>query len=95
MLDGGRFEVERQTLDPRLASGGRPAAPLRTCPAPMPGAVVIACMGRRRRGAPRASDLIVIESMKLETALKAPRDGVIAAIAFGDKLRSRRGACHV
>jgi biotin carboxyl carrier protein len=27
--------------------------------------------------------IIVIESMKLETAIKAPRDGVIAEIAFG------------
>lgn len=47
--------------------------------APMPG-TVIAVSAKQGQAVARGDTLLVIESMKLETAVKAPRDGVIAAL---------------
>lgn len=49
--------------------------------APMPGVVVslsVQCGDPVRRGEP----MMVIESMKLETVIRAPRDGHVATVAF-------------
>jgi biotin carboxyl carrier protein len=45
----------------------------------MPG-VVIAVHAAEGQTVARGDTLVVIESMKLETAIKAPRDGVIATV---------------
>jgi biotin carboxyl carrier protein len=74
-LDGRSFEAK--LLDPRSqASGGSGQDSVR---APMPGAVISVhkAVGDR---VSRGETIITIESMKLQTALLAPRDGVIAAI---------------
>jgi len=47
--------------------------------APMPG-VVIAVLVKDGETVVRGDTLVVIESMKLETAVKAPRDGTIASV---------------
>ena len=73
-LDGRSFEAK--LLDPRSEEAGGGQDCVR---APMPGAEITvhkAVGDRVLRGEP----LITIESMKLQTALPAPRDGVIAAI---------------
>lgn len=50
-----------------------------TIAAPMPG-TVIAVNARAGDAIARGETLLVIESMKLETAVKAPRDGVVEAV---------------
>jgi biotin carboxyl carrier protein len=74
-LDGRSFEAK--LLDPRseqAAAGGQDSVK-----APMPGAVISLhkAVGDRVL---RGETIVTIESMKLQTALPAPRDGVIAAI---------------
>lgn len=49
--------------------------------APMPG-LVVDVHAAAGQAVERGAALITIESMKLQTVLAAPRDGVIAAIAF-------------
>jgi biotin carboxyl carrier protein len=79
-LDGQAYEVS--LLDPVIhlgeEAGGVAADVVR---APMPGAVIDAPKAVGDAVA-EGDVIIVIESMKLETAIKAPRDGVIAEIAF-------------
>ncbi len=50
-----------------------------TVVAPMPG-TVIAVNAKAGQAIARGDTLLVIESMKLETAVKAPRDGVVEAV---------------
>src|SRR5262245_28135053 len=50
--------------------------------APMPG-TVIAVSAKPGAAIARGDTLLVIESMKLETAIKAPRDGVVEAVHVG------------
>ena len=74
-VDGRSFEA--RLLDPRSEqSGGGGQDHVK---APMPGAVISLhkAVGDHVL---RGETLITIESMKLQTALPAPRDGVIAAI---------------
>lgn len=75
-LGGRTFEVGQ--VD-RFSGGGAAGGGQNTLRAPMPGAVVSVHHQpgtRVKRGEP----LVTIESMKLQTALPAPRDGVVAAI---------------
>lgn len=79
-LDGQAYEVS--LLDPVLhlgeEAGGSTADVVK---APMPGAVID--VPKAVGDAVSEGDVVVvIESMKLETAIKAPRDGVIAEIGF-------------
>lgn len=80
-LEGRGFEA--RLLDPRSAEAGGSAED--NVKSPMPGAVVSLhkVVGDRVM---RGETIVTIESMKLQTALPAPRDGVIAAIlrAEGD-----------
>lgn len=75
-IDGRTYEAK--VVDPRdeaeAAGGG-----LDHVKAPMPGAVVSV---HKRPGDPvaRGETLVTIESMKLQTALGSPRDGVVARI---------------
>ncbi|MGV3553427.1 biotin/lipoyl-containing protein [Rhizobium sp.] len=72
-------------VDPRSESseGGSGSGSIR---APMPGSVV--SIDKRAGDAVKRGELVLtIESMKLQTALTAPRDGIIAAVlrAEGEK----------
>jgi acetyl/propionyl-CoA carboxylase alpha subunit len=59
--------------------------------APMPG-VVIAVHVKEGQSVSAGDTLMVIESMKLETAIKAWRDGAIAAVNVGVGQTFQRGA---
>ena len=59
--------------------------------APMPG-VVIAVNVKGGQAVSAGETLMVIESMKLETAIKAWRDGVVAAVHVGVGQTFQRGA---
>jgi biotin carboxyl carrier protein len=59
--------------------------------APMPG-VVIAVHVKEGQPVSSGDTLMVIESMKLETAIKAWRDGVVAAVHVGVGQAFQRGA---
>jgi biotin carboxyl carrier protein len=80
-LEGRSFEA--RLLDPRSTKGGESAVD--NVKSPMPGAVISVHKAAGDRVS-RGETLVTIESMKLQTALPAPRDGVIAAIlcAEGD-----------
>ena len=80
-IDGAAHRIEWRDAVSQLAdaagdSGGD------TMRAPMPGSVIVvnAAVG----DAVAAGDVVlIIESMKLETAIRAPRAGVLAAVHFG------------
>ena len=74
-LDGRSFEAK--LLDPRSVEAGGSGQD--SVKAPMPGAV-ISLHKAVRDHVLRGEAIVTIESMKLQTALPAPRDGVIAAI---------------
>lgn len=59
--------------------------------APMPGVVIAIHVGEGQRVAP-GETLIVIESMKLETAIKAWREGDVAAVHVAVGQAFQRGA---
>lgn len=62
-----------------------------TAEAPMPGVVIAVHVGEGQRVAP-GETLLVIESMKLETAIKAWRDGDVAAVHVAVGQAFQRGA---
>ncbi len=62
-----------------------------TAEAPMPGVVIAVHVGEGQRVAP-GETLVVIESMKLETAIKAWRDGDVAAVHVAVGQAFQRGA---
>jgi biotin carboxyl carrier protein len=62
-----------------------------TAEAPMPGVVVAVHVGEGQHVAP-GETLVVIESMKLETAIKAWRDGDVAAVHVAVGQAFQRGA---
>lgn len=74
---GGRT-IEVALVDPRseAVNGGASASQIR---APMPGSVV-SIQKSVGDNVTRGETILTIESMKLQTALTAPRDGVIAEI---------------
>lgn len=65
----------------RFLGAGDDAAASGTIRAPMPG-TVIAVAAEPGAQVQAGDTLMVIESMKLETAIKAPRDGVVATVTF-------------
>ena len=67
-------------IDPERAHGLALKA-LRAGLAPMPG-VVVSVAFKPGDAVKEGQPLLVIESMKLETTLSAPRDGVIAEMPF-------------
>lgn len=77
-LDGGTYTVQYTDPVARHARHGAGASD-DMIEAPMPG-VVIAVNVAEGSAVARNDTLLVIESMKLETAIKAPRDGVIATV---------------
>lgn len=79
-MEGRTFEVGRVDPAERLAGGDGGAADDRIV-APMPG-VVVSVNAKPGDEVKEGQLLLVIESMKLETSLTAPRDGVVAEIPF-------------
>jgi biotin carboxyl carrier protein len=80
-LNGCAYRIGRSDLADRLAGAGTGASDDRVL-APMPGVVVsvaVAAGDAVEEGQP----ILVIESMKLETTLRAPRAGVVAELPFG------------
>lgn len=91
--DGAAHELRHTDPVLRFAKGGG-AATVDVATAPMPGTVValnVAPGGLVRRG----DTLIVIESMKLETAIKAWRDGTIESVHVGHGATFERGAALI
>lgn len=80
-LDGTAYQLRYEHPLDRLAqqAGGGADDSVR---APMPGSVV-AVHVEAGATVTRGQSLLVIESMKMETTIVAPRDGVIAAVQFG------------
>ena len=79
-LDGRNFEV--QAVDPRSAAEGAGGGH-DDVKAPMPG-VVIAIHRSIGDAVKRGDTLVTIESMKLQMALGAPRDGAVAMFLRGE-----------
>ena len=77
-LDGSTYTVQYTDPVQRHARHGAGASD-DLIEAPMPG-VVIAVNVAEGGAVARGDTLVVIESMKLETAIKAPRDGVVAMV---------------
>ncbi|WP_028080804.1 acetyl-CoA carboxylase biotin carboxyl carrier protein subunit [Solimonas soli] len=79
-LDGEAYQLRyRHPLD-RLAAaaGGSAADHIR---APMPGSIVAVSV-KAGDAVTKGQTLLVMESMKMETTIAAPRDGVVAAVAY-------------
>jgi biotin carboxyl carrier protein len=79
-LEGRTFET--RLVDPRSAATGASAGQ-DAVKAPMPGAIVAlhkAAGDKVKRG----EAVVTIESMKLQMALPAPRDGVIAELLYAE-----------
>ncbi|WP_240910390.1 acetyl-CoA carboxylase biotin carboxyl carrier protein subunit [Pontivivens nitratireducens] len=79
-LNGRAYAIGRVDPAERLAGSDGGAADDRII-APMPG-VVVAVNAKPGDQVKEGQILLVIESMKLETSLAAPRDGVVAEIPF-------------
>ena len=73
---------------------GEAEAKAGTMRAPMPGSVIAVSIAAG--AAVKAGDpVMIIESMKLETVIRAPQDGVVAAVHFGVGDRFDRDAVLV
>lgn len=84
-LDGEAHVLRYQHPLDRLAAQSGGSADDRIS-APMPGSIVSLAV-QVGEAVSRGQTLLVMESMKMETTLLAPRDGVVAAIRF-DKAQS-------
>jgi acetyl/propionyl-CoA carboxylase alpha subunit len=89
-LDGATYTI--RYVDPVQRYGSHSGASADDiAEAPMPG-VVIAVHVKEGQPVTAGDTLMVIESMKLETAIKAWRDGAIAALHVGVGQTFQRGA---
>ena len=89
-LDGETYTVRYTDPVKRHAGSGSGSAD-DVAEAPMPGTVVSVSAAPGQSVA-RGDTLLVIESMKLETAIKAWRDGVVAAVHVAAGQTFDRGA---
>jgi acetyl/propionyl-CoA carboxylase alpha subunit len=89
-LDGATYTI--RYVDPVQRYGSHAGGSAEDiAEAPMPG-VVIAVHVKEGQAVRAGDTLMVIESMKLETAIKAWRDGAVAAIHVGVGQTFQRGA---
>jgi acetyl/propionyl-CoA carboxylase alpha subunit len=79
-LDGAACTLRYQHPLVRLAAQAQGSAEDRVS-APMPGAIV-SVQVKAGDAVKKGQTLLVMESMKMETTLSAPRDGVVAAVHF-------------
>lgn len=80
-LDGEAYALRYQHPLDRLAAAAAGNAEDRIL-APMPGSVVSIAV-KVGDAVTRGQTLLVMESMKMETTIAAPRDGVIAEVSYG------------
>jgi biotin carboxyl carrier protein len=81
VIDGYRFEVE--VRDPRRRSrqpGGRAGEGVQTVAAPMPGKVVRVLVAAGD-AVTAGQGLLVVEAMKMQNEMKAPRAGTVLSLA--------------
>ncbi|HQR04253.1 MAG: acetyl-CoA carboxylase biotin carboxyl carrier protein subunit [Proteobacteria bacterium] len=79
-LAGSTYTLRYQHPLDRLAAGHQDGAADHIV-APMPGSIV-AVLVRAGDAVVRGQSLLVMESMKMETTITAPRDGVVDAVHF-------------
>ncbi len=79
-LNGAAYQLSYQHPLDRLAATGHGAAD-DSIRAPMPGSLV-SVQVKAGDSVTRGQTLLVMESMKMETTLTSPRDGVIAEVRF-------------
>jgi biotin carboxyl carrier protein len=79
-VDGEAFHLRYQHPLDRLAARGQGSAD-DSVRAPMPGSIV-AVHVKTGDAVTKGQTLLVMESMKMETTIVAPRDGVIEAVQF-------------
>lgn len=92
-LDGRAFRVEFREAVARHAKGGAEGG-ADTLSAPMPGSVV-AVNVEPGSSVAAGQIMMVIESMKLETAIKAPRDGAVATVHVAAGKTFNKGAALI
>ncbi len=80
-LDGAAYQLDYEHPLDRLAQQTQGAA-ADSVRAPMPGSVIAVAV-KPGDTVKRGDTLLVMESMKMETTIAAPRDGVVAAVHFG------------
>ena len=81
VIDGYRFQIE--VRDPRRrarGSGGREGEGLQTLAAPMPGKVV-RILSAPGDAVEAGQGILVVEAMKMQNEMKAPRAGKVLSIA--------------
>lgn len=79
-LDGEAYQLRYEHPLERLAAAGAGSADDRVR-APMPGSIVSVTV-KAGDAVTKGQTLLVMESMKMETTIIAPRDGVIASVSF-------------
>ncbi|NKF20991.1 acetyl-CoA carboxylase biotin carboxyl carrier protein subunit [Solimonas marina] len=79
-VDGEAYQLRYQHPLDRLAAQAGGSAEDRIT-APMPGSIV-AVMAKAGDAVTKGQTLLVMESMKMETTIAAPRDGVIADVSY-------------
>jgi biotin carboxyl carrier protein len=95
LIDGERFSYQRPVAALTETAPTTPTAVQGdTVVAPMPGKVIGAMV--KKGETVRAGDpLIIIESMKMETAVRSDRDGVVEEILVSDGISVKRGQALV
>ena len=89
----GDESLSFQRLTPAVGLSSPPVpeqAPKGIIPAPMPGKV-IGTMAKRGDRVKRGDPLVILESMKMEVAVRADRDGEVAEILVADGTAVKRG----
>lgn len=79
-LDGEAYQLRYEHPLKRLAEAGQGSAE-DSVRAPMPGSIVLVQV-KAGDAVTKGQTLLVMESMKMETTITAPRDGVIAAVTY-------------
>ncbi|MGH8456267.1 MAG: biotin/lipoyl-containing protein [Stenotrophobium sp.] len=79
-FDGEAYQLRYEHPLKRLAEAGQGAAEDNVL-APMPGSIV-SVQVKAGDAVVKGQTLLVMESMKMETTIAAPRDGVIAAVTY-------------